>query len=169
MRIKTSSVDEYYYDINPKIICSTMASSTKHNNTVDEFANFSMNDEDMKVLEDPSENNIYVLAMQDTARWWPVKGVFMQETNVSNLFLFKFCVVWMITNTIGASEHCDILREVHANKILKALELGELETGSGQNQEMSVKLPGDTRWSSNFHALTNFIAMYSSIMLLLKV
>lgn len=89
-----------------------MASSSRGKNLEEAYANLSLNNEDEEglVLEDVSEDvtkegldrslvgcfvtnrKVNFMAMQDTLAliWRPVKGVFMEETNRMNMFLFKF-------------------------------------------------------------------------------
>lgn len=38
-----------------------------------------------------------------------------------------------------------MLRDVRAQKLVEALELGEIESGIGLNQDMGLARPGDTR------------------------
>jgi hypothetical protein len=38
-----------------------------------------------------------------------------------------------------------------------------MSTGHGLNQEMNIKRPGDTRWSSHYSAIVSLIIMFSSI------
>ena len=56
-----------------------------------------------------------------------------------------------------------MLRDVRAWKLKKALELGEIESGSGLNQEMGLARPGDTRWGSHYKTILHIIDMYSTI------
>lgn len=42
-----------------------------------------------------------------------------------------------------------MLRVAQAQRIVEALELGDIETGRGLNQEMGLSRPGDTRWGSH--------------------
>jgi hypothetical protein len=79
-------------------------------------------------------------------------------------------VVWLfdwlstVLSTIGGSfKNRDLLREKQAKKIEQALQFGELETGSGLNQERELKRAGDTRWGSHFNSLLNMIVMFSSV------
>ncbi|XP_042051664.1 zinc finger MYM-type protein 1-like [Salvia splendens] len=57
-----------------------------------------------------------------------------------------FETVSILLNVIGVScKRNELLHEVQAQKVAQALEIGELESGSGLNQELSLKRPGDTR------------------------
>lgn len=64
----------------------------------------------------------------------------------------------------GSSKRKDILREKQAEHVLKGLEIGELVTGSGLNQEKGLNRPGDTRWGSHFRTILNVFALFSSIL-----
>ena len=69
-----------------------------------------------------------------------------------------------LLNIIGVScKRHDMLRDVRARKLKKALELGEIESGSGLNQEMGLARPGDTRWGSHYKTILHIIDMYSTI------
>ncbi len=51
-----------------------------------------------------------------------------------------------MVNIVGASsKRCNILRGKQYDKIAKALESGEILSGRGLNQEISLKRPGDTQ------------------------
>ena len=47
---------------------------------------------------------------------------------------------------------------------MEALELGEIESGSGLNQEMGLSRPGDTRWGSHLKTILHIVDMYSTIL-----
>ncbi|KAM3244191.1 hypothetical protein ACQJBY_055857 [Aegilops geniculata] len=72
--------------------------------------------------------------------------------------------VSLLLNVIGVScKRHDMLRDARLQNILKLLECGELQTGSGLNQEMGLPRPGDTRWGSHYKTVLNIIAMYPTI------
>lgn len=56
-----------------------------------------------------------------------------------------------------------MLRIAQAEELIDALELEEVETESGQNQEMGLARPCDTRWGSHFRTVNNVISMYAAI------
>jgi len=75
-----------------------------------------------------------------------------------------FSLVNSIFNVVGAScKRRDTLREKRIAEVVKALQNNEISTGRGLNQEMNLKRPGDTRWSSHYGAIINLIIMFSSI------
>jgi hypothetical protein len=47
--------------------------------------------------------------------------------------------------------------------MIEALKLGEFEIGQGQNQEMGLARPGDTRWGSHYRTVMHVMALYPSI------
>ncbi|XP_031274098.1 zinc finger MYM-type protein 1-like [Pistacia vera] len=63
----------------------------------------------------------------------------------------------------------DMLRESQVNKLVDALEIGEVSKGRGLNQETSLKRAGDTRWGSYYYTLINLILLLSSVGDVLKV
>ena len=56
-----------------------------------------------------------------------------------------------------------ILRLAQDEELIDALELEEVETGSGLNQEMGLGRPCDTRWGSHFKTLNHVISMYGAL------
>ncbi|KAH0714231.1 hypothetical protein KY284_007136 [Solanum tuberosum] len=44
-----------------------------------------------------------------------------------------------------------------------ALDMGELETGRGLNQELGLVKASDTRWGSHYKSFGNFISSFDSI------
>jgi hypothetical protein len=47
--------------------------------------------------------------------------------------------------------------------VIDALRLGEIDTGQGLNQEMSLARPGDTRWGSHYRMVMHVMHLYPSI------
>ncbi|CAN1254767.1 Zinc finger MYM-type protein 1 [Linum perenne] len=81
--------------------------------------------------------------------------------NHGEISLF-FNAVSVLTNLVGAScKRRDIVRETQAD--------GEIETGRGLNQEISLKRPSDTRWGSHFATIVNLELMFSSLIEVLDV
>lgn len=65
---------------------------------------------------------------------------------------------------IGVScKRRDMLRQSQAQHVAQALEVGEIDSGTGLNQELGLKRPGDTRWGSHFKCLLNIINLFPSI------
>ena len=81
-----------------------------------------------------------------------------------------FNIVTNVGNIAGAScKRRDVLREKQLKKVVEALQVGELFTGSGLNQETSLQRTGDTRWGSHYVTLIYLILMFSSIVDVLKI
>ncbi|PIN08333.1 hypothetical protein CDL12_19095 [Handroanthus impetiginosus] len=73
-------------------------------------------------------------------------------------------LVSAVLNVVGASfKRRDELRDAQILKVQKALEVGDLQTGRGQNQELGLARPSDTRWGSHFKSFVNFILLFDSI------
>jgi hypothetical protein len=53
--------------------------------------------------------------------------------------------------------------------VSKALCCGQLETGTGLNQEQGLQRPGDTRWSSHYKTLKSLFDMFPTIVKVLEV
>ena len=56
-----------------------------------------------------------------------------------------------------------MIREIQAQKVAQALEMSEIETGSGLNQELGLKRPGETRWGSHYKTILNVISLFPTI------
>jgi hypothetical protein len=75
-----------------------------------------------------------------------------------------FDQVSLLLNIVGIScKRHGMLRNARLEQIMKALDCGELKTGSGLNQEMGLPRPGETRWGSHYKTICNIIAMYPAI------
>ncbi|KAM3375091.1 zinc finger MYM-type protein 1-like [Capsicum galapagoense] len=66
-------------------------------------------------------------------------------------------------------ERRGMLRDDQTKKLEELLMLGEVHTGSGLNQELGLQSTGDTRWSSHFKIVRNYIKLFSSIIHVLEV
>ncbi|XP_022859237.1 uncharacterized protein LOC111380007 [Olea europaea var. sylvestris] len=89
--------------------------------------------------------------------------VAMAKKNIPITNFFR--VVGGTVNTVGASSRrCDLLREKQLDFIVEALEKCEILSGQGLNQETTLQRSGDTRWSSHYNSLVNFLAMFFSVL-----
>ncbi|KAL6648571.1 hypothetical protein ACP70R_012795 [Stipagrostis hirtigluma subsp. patula] len=69
-----------------------------------------------------------------------------------------------LLSIIGNScKKTQMLRVAQAQRILEDLDLGEIETGKGLNQEMGLSRPGDTRWGSHYKTIMHVISLYPSL------
>jgi hypothetical protein len=72
--------------------------------------------------------------------------------------------VSLLLNIVGSScKRHGMLRHHQYDNVMKALECGILESGSGLNQKMGLPRPGDTRWGSHYKTVVNMIAMCPTI------
>ncbi|XP_055807051.1 uncharacterized protein LOC129875853 [Solanum dulcamara] len=70
-----------------------------------------------------------------------------------------------ILNVLGSSfKHMDELRDSQKEIIKEALDMGELTTGRGLNQQLGLSRACDTRWGSHYKSFNNFIIMFGSIL-----
>ncbi|XP_078427996.1 uncharacterized protein LOC144700473 [Wolffia australiana] len=84
-------------------------------------------------------------------------------TEVHSIAQF-FCSVQHIFNICGAScKRNDALRSSHAEFIQKAIELGDIVTGKGQNQMRSLGSISSTRWNCRLSALKSIANLFSAI------
>nr|XP_034570453.1 zinc finger MYM-type protein 1-like [Setaria viridis] len=77
---------------------------------------------------------------------------------------FFFDQVSILLNIVGVScKRHDMLRNARLENVKKALDCGEIESGTGLHQEMGLPRPGDTRWGSHYKTICSIITMYESI------
>ncbi|KAM0840515.1 hypothetical protein ACQ4PT_059604 [Festuca glaucescens] len=76
-----------------------------------------------------------------------------------------------LLNALGVScKKMRLLRIAQAEELIDALELEEVETWIGQNEEMGLGRPCDTRWGSHFRTVNRVLSMYAAIRrVLLKI
>jgi hypothetical protein len=80
-----------------------------------------------------------------------------------------FDMISVLLNVVGAScKRKDQLREHHREELRKAIGRGEIATGTGLNQELSLQRPGDTRWNSHYKTLLGLSKMFSSAVKVLE-
>ncbi|KAH6779656.1 hypothetical protein C2S52_010893, partial [Perilla frutescens var. hirtella] len=65
-----------------------------------------------------------------------------------------FTYISLIVNTTGAScKRREQLRQCEHERLIDELNVGERVSGRGQNQEINLTRPGDTRWGSHYVTL----------------
>lgn len=80
-----------------------------------------------------------------------------------------FDMISVLLNVVGSScKRKDKLRENHQEEVRKAIGKGEIGTGTGLNQELSLQRPGDTRWGSHFRTLVGLSKMFHSVVKVLE-
>ncbi|KAJ9560496.1 hypothetical protein OSB04_005656 [Centaurea solstitialis] len=116
-------------------------------------------------------NGLKTLIMNETKSAYFIH-CFAHQLQLALVFVAKnhtkindfFDVVSRLLNIIGSSyKRRDNLRRKQATKVVAALAEGELESGTGLNQEVGIKRPCDTRWGSHFASLLNIQTIYPSI------
>ncbi|KAL6520664.1 hypothetical protein OROMI_032224 [Orobanche minor] len=72
-----------------------------------------------------------------------------------------FDMIAVVMNVVCVScKRKDMIRESQKEKLEEAIGSGELETGSGLNQELSLSRAGDTRWSSHYKTLLHLVDLF---------
>ncbi|XP_021746199.1 uncharacterized protein LOC110712089 [Chenopodium quinoa] len=88
--------------------------------------------------------------------------VVVTKRNDSCGWLFE--ILANLLNVVGVScKRREMIRNSQAQEVAQALEVGEILSGSGLNQELGLKRPGDTRWGSHYKCLVNVIRLFSTI------
>ena len=74
-----------------------------------------------------------------------------------------------VINVVSAStKRSDELLANQAEEIAREIELGELDTGRGQNQIGTLQRPGDTRWSSHYKSIQSLKKMFAATVAVLR-
>ncbi|XP_012835790.1 PREDICTED: zinc finger MYM-type protein 1-like [Erythranthe guttata] len=93
-------------------------------------------------------------------------AVARKHGHISSLFDFTTRVL----NVVGSScKRRDLLREKQSEKIIEALDMGDISSGRGLNQETNLKRAGDTRWSSHYNTLLSLINMFDAVIDVLEI
>ncbi|ESQ30571.1 hypothetical protein EUTSA_v10012261mg [Eutrema salsugineum] len=80
------------------------------------------------------------------------------------LQLIFFYMISVLLNVVGAScKRKDMFRERHRETSEKEVNDGERNTGKGLNQDVSLQIPGNTRWGSHYRTLLHLVEVFSSI------
>ncbi|XP_057545754.1 uncharacterized protein LOC130824754 [Amaranthus tricolor] len=121
-------------------------------------------------------NGLKTLIMNDSPRAYYIHCfahqlqltlVAVAKKNVNCTWLFD--VLANLLNVVGAScKRRDLIRKNQAQVVAQALEVGEIESGSGLNQERGLSRPGDTRWGSHYKCLISIINLFPSIVKVLE-
>ncbi|XP_052302967.1 uncharacterized protein LOC127904272 [Populus trichocarpa] len=88
-------------------------------------------------------------------------AVTKKHNEVRDVFNF----ISSIINIVGAScKRMKVIREKQYARIIKGLENGEISSGQGLNQEISLRRYGDTHWGSHYVTIIRLLAMFSSVL-----
>ncbi|XP_021719880.1 zinc finger MYM-type protein 1-like [Chenopodium quinoa] len=83
--------------------------------------------------------------------------------------IWLFDQLAILLNIIGVScKRREMIREIQSQHVLEALDLGEIESGQGLNQELGLGRPGDTRWGSHYKTVSNVTSLYATIVKVLE-
>ncbi|XP_021774255.1 zinc finger MYM-type protein 1-like [Chenopodium quinoa] len=104
------------------------------------------------------------LLIQHSLSFSQLTQVALARKNPDCAWLFSDMLAPLL-NFLGCSpKRKEFLCEKQAQAVVDALSLGELETGSGLNQERGLGRPCDTRWGSHFKTLVNVLDIFPSIL-----
>ncbi|KAG7594755.1 hypothetical protein ISN45_Aa01g034900 [Arabidopsis thaliana x Arabidopsis arenosa] len=80
-----------------------------------------------------------------------------------------FDMISTLLNVVGAScKRKDMVREDQRRIIEEGISRGEIKTGKGLNQELSLQRPGNTRWGSHYYTLKRLVDLFPSIIKVLE-
>ncbi|KAJ9546651.1 LOW QUALITY PROTEIN: hypothetical protein OSB04_019194 [Centaurea solstitialis] len=82
---------------------------------------------------------------------------------ITSLFLLLTNVV----NVVGGS--CKRRDQQQAAKVIEALDVGEIPSGRGLNQETSLVRSGDTRWESHYGTMVSMAILFPSVIDVLEM
>ncbi|XP_022033295.1 zinc finger MYM-type protein 1-like isoform X1 [Helianthus annuus] len=74
----------------------------------------------------------------------------------------------MVVNTVGAScKRKDMMLEEKKERVENEILAGEINTGKGLNQEVSLARPGDTRWVSHHRTIISLLKLFPEVVVVL--
>ena len=80
-----------------------------------------------------------------------------------------FDMVSLLLTVAGAScKRKDMIRESQQERVKKAIGSGQLNSGTGLNQEQSLQRAGDTRWGSHYKTLKSLSNLYPEVIEVLQ-
>ena len=80
-----------------------------------------------------------------------------------------FNLLTNLCNVVGAScKRRDMLCDSQMTKTIEALQSGEISSGRGLNQEITLKIAGDTRWGSHYGTILRLISLFPSVVNVLE-
>ncbi|XP_075473377.1 uncharacterized protein LOC142504388 [Primulina tabacum] len=80
-----------------------------------------------------------------------------------------FSILTSAINFVGSSAKRHFqLKSIRKDEINDLIESGEIDTGTGANQDCSLIRAGATRWSSHFNSVRRFIGLFGSASILLQ-
>ncbi|CAN6295008.1 unnamed protein product [Urochloa humidicola] len=94
-----------------------------------------------------------------------VVAIVRKHKGISN-FLSRISILLNVVG--GSAKRRDMIRDINHEHVSKALGCGQLETGTGLNQEQCLQRPGDTRWNSHYKTLKSLVNMFPTIVEVLK-
>ncbi|XP_076938525.1 uncharacterized protein LOC143606743 [Bidens hawaiensis] len=75
----------------------------------------------------------------------------------------------MVVNTVGDScKRKDMMLELKRERVKNEILLGEIKTGKGLNQEVSLARAGDTRWGSHHRTITSLLKLIPEVVEVLQ-
>ncbi|XP_020704667.1 zinc finger MYM-type protein 1-like [Dendrobium catenatum] len=81
-----------------------------------------------------------------------------------------FTIISSVMNLVAYScKRHDQVREIQHEKTLKELKSGNLLSGQGLNQEITLRRAGDTRWGSHYESILRLITMFSIVIDVLEI
>ncbi|XP_010691899.3 uncharacterized protein LOC104905147 [Beta vulgaris subsp. vulgaris] len=109
--------------------------------------------------ESPSAHCVHCFAHQ-----LQLTLVAVAKKNADCGWLFVDVLAPLLNFVGGSPKRKEFLRKKQAERVVAALSLGEIESGTGLNQELSLSRPGDTRWGSHFKTILNVLNLYPTIL-----
>ncbi|XP_042410328.1 zinc finger MYM-type protein 1-like [Zingiber officinale] len=80
-----------------------------------------------------------------------------------------FQYVTMIVNITSAScKRKDKFRQLEHDRLVECLEKGDIVSGKGKNQEISLKRPRDTCWGSHYMTIIRLMSTWTSVLQVLE-
>jgi uncharacterized protein YoxC len=95
--------------------------------------------------------------------------VVIVATSSADIADFFNYVPLIVSNVAASCMRKDALLAKHHDVLLEKIEIGEIMTGKGLNQESSLARPRDTRWGSHLKTLLRILVMWEAIIDVLEI
>ncbi|XP_025651958.1 uncharacterized protein [Arachis hypogaea] len=113
------------------------------------------------------KENSYAFYVHCFAHQLQLALVMVGKKQVEIVLLFN--LLTNLCNVVGVlCKRRDMLRDSQMIKTIEVLQSGEISSGRGLNQEMTLKRAGDTRWGSHYGTILRLISLFSSMVNVLE-
>ena len=94
-----------------------------------------------------------------------VVAVAKKSFEVSNFFDMVSTLLYVV---VASCKRKDTLLDMNRKRVEEGIDSGDINTGTGQNQEISLPRPGNSRWGSHYKTLLRLVELFPSVIEILE-